>query len=314
MIQSLSIEGPVLVLVGPTAIGKTELSLTLAERFRCEIVSVDSMQVYRFMDIGTAKVSIEERARIPHHLIDVVDPDVEYDAACFVRDALAAIDQIHGRGRMPLLTGGTGLYLRALLDGLSAEIGQFPEIREQLQLRLFGEGRGKLHEELSRCDRVSAERIHENDTHRLLRALEIYQATGKPWSEHISEHQNQKTRRFSNILQIGLTCDRDLLYRRIDMRTSLMLNSGLEQEVSGLLARGYSSQLKSMQAIGYRHMNNYLQGIWDMPETERLLARDTRRYAKRQYTWFATNPDLKWFDVQDQEVVLERINGWIAGK
>ena len=314
MNESQNITGPVLVLVGPTAIGKTELSLTLAERFHCEIVSVDSMQVYRFMDVGTAKVSIEERVRIPHHLIDIVAPDEEYDAATFVRDALAAIDQIHGRGRVPLLTGGTGLYLRALLDGLSAEIGQFPELREQLQLRLLTDGRDKLHEELSRYDRISAERINTNDTHRLLRALEIYQATGKPWSEHIREHQNQKTRRFSNILQIGLTCDRDLLYRRIDMRTRLMLNSGLEQEVRGLLARGYSPQLKSMGAIGYRHMNNYLQGIWDMSETERLLARDTRRYAKRQHTWFAANPDLEWFDVQDRAGVLERINGWIAGK
>lgn len=314
MTQSLSIEGPVLVLVGPTAIGKTELSLLLAERFQCEIVSVDSMQVYRFMNVGTAKVSIEERARIPHHLIDIVDPDEEYDAASFVRDTLAAINQIRGRGRVPLLTGGTGLYLRSLLDGLSREIGQFPELREQLQIRLLTDGRDKLHEELSRCDRISAERIHANDTHRLLRALEIYQATGKPWSEHISEHQKQKKRRFSNILQVGLTCDRDLLYRRIDMRTSQMLNSGLEQEVRRLLARGYSPQLKSMQAIGYRHMNNYLQDTWDISETKRLLARDTRRYAKRQYTWFAANPDLEWFDVQDREGVLKRIDGWVAGK
>lgn len=310
MNQSQTIDAPVLVLVGPTAIGKTELSLQLAEQFHCEIVSVDSMQVYRFMDIGTAKVSIEERARIPHHLIDVVEPDAEYDAACFVRDAMRAIEDIHGRGRVPLLTGGTGLYLRALIDGLSAGIGQFPEIREQLQQRLVLVGADKLHEELSRCDRYSAERINVNDTHRLLRALEIYQATGKPWSEHIALHQQQKTSRFSNILQIGLTCDRELLYRRIDMRTSLMLDSGLEQEVKGLIARGYSPQLKSMQAIGYRHMSNYLNNVWDMIETERLLARDTRRYAKRQYTWFAASPDLEWFNVQDHQMIIKRIDSW----
>lgn len=299
-----------LVLVGPTAIGKTDLSLLLADRFRCEIVSVDSMQVYKYMDIGTAKVSLEERARIPHHLIDMVEPDEEYDAASFVRDALQAIEQIHGRGRVPLLTGGTGLYLRALMDGLSSGIGQFPEIREQLQQRLALVGHQVLHDELMQCDRYSAERINANDTHRLLRALEIYQATGIPWSEHIMEHQKQKTRRFSNILQIGLTCERDLLYRRIDLRTSLMLKSGLEQEVRGLIARGYSPQLKSMQAIGYRHMNNYLDGIWNRAETERLLARDTRRYAKRQYTWFAAIPELEWFEVQDHQAIINRIDSW----
>jgi tRNA dimethylallyltransferase len=310
MSQSPIIDAPVLVLVGPTAIGKTELSLQLAEQFHCEIVSVDSMQVYRFMDIGTAKVNIFERARIPHHLIDMVDPDEEYDAACFVRDAMRAIEDIHGRGRVPLLTGGTGLYLRALIDGLSAGIGQFPEIREQLQQWLTSVGSDKLHEELCRCDRISAERINANDTHRLLRALEIFQATGRPWSEHIALHQQQKTPRFSNMLQIGLTCDRELLYRRIDMRTTLMLGSGLEQEVKGLIGRGYNPQLKSMQSIGYRHMSNYINNIWDITETERLLARDTRRYAKRQYTWFAANPALEWFEVQDHKRIRERIAGW----
>jgi tRNA dimethylallyltransferase len=307
-----SIQDPVLVLVGPTAIGKTELSLLLAERFGCEIVSVDSMQVYKYMNIGTAKVSLEEQARIPHHLIDVVEPDEEYDAASFVHDALRAIEKIHRRGRVPLLTGGTGLYLRALTDGLSSGIRQFPEIREQLRQRLALIGPRVLHEELAQCDRYSAERIHVNDTHRLLRALEIYQATGKPWSEHILEHQKQKTRRFSNIMQVGLTCEREQLYRRIDLRTTLMLKSGLEQEVRGLIVRGYSPQLKSMQAIGYRHMNNYLEGIWDMQETVRLLARDTRRYAKRQYTWFAAIPELEWFEVEDQKNIIERVGKRIA--
>ncbi len=300
-----------LVLVGPTAIGKTELSLRLAERFGCEIVSVDSMQVYKYMDIGTAKVSLEERARIPHHLIDVAEPDEEYDAASFVRDALQAIEQIHARGRVPLLTGGTGLYLRALIDGLSSGIGQFPEIREQLQQRLALAGPHVLHEELVQCDRYSAERIHVNDTHRLLRALEIYQATGRPWSEHILEHQKQRTPLFSNILQVGLTCERDLLYRRIDLRTRLMLKNGLEQEVRGLIVEGYSPQLKSMQAIGYRHMNNYLEGICNMAETERLLARDTRRYAKRQYTWFTAIAELEWLQVQDQKKIMERVQKWM---
>lgn len=305
------IDKPVLVLVGPTAIGKTELSLLLAEQFHCEIISVDSMQVYRHMDIGTAKVSREERARIPHHLIDIVDPDQAYDAACFVRDASTAIEEIHKKGRAVLLTGGTGLYLRALLDGLTAAIGHYPAIREQLQQRLLDDGAKKLHDELSRYDRISAERINANDSHRLLRALEIFQATGKPWSEHILDHQQKKTARFSNILQIGLTCNRDLLYQRIDKRTSLMLRSGLEEEVKGLIANGYSPELKSMQAIGYRHMNSYLQGVWDLEKTEQLLARDTRRYAKRQYTWFSAIPELEWLDVKDRLLLIKRIDGWL---
>ena len=306
------IDAPVLALVGPTAIGKTALSLHLAERFNAEIISVDSMQVYRFMDIGTAKVTLEERARIPHHLIDVVNPDEEYDAASFVADALRAIKEIHQRGKLALLTGGTGLYLRSLVDGLFTGIGQFPEIREQLQQRLLLDGSHKLHEELSRFDRYSAERIHVNDTHRLLRAIEVYQATGKPWSEHISEHQLAKKPRFTNMLQIALTCDRDLLYRRIDLRTRIMLENGLEREVRDLLSRGYGPELKSMQAIGYRHMNNFLGHTWDMAETERLLARDTRHYAKRQYTWFKALPDLQWFDIQDQDAVIKKVEQWIG--
>lgn len=306
------IDYPVVALVGPTAIGKTALSLRIAERIEAEIISVDSMQVYRCMDIGTAKVTPEERARIPHHLIDVVDPDHDYDAACFVADALRAMAEIHRRGRRILLTGGTGLYLRALAEGLFNGVGRFPSIRERLRQRLVQEGSHVLHEELSRIDRDSAERINVRDTHRLLRALEIYQGTGIPWSRHIAAHQGQKKLRFRKILQIGLNCDRDRLYRRIDLRTRLMLDNGLEREVQDLLARGYGPELKSMQAIGYRHMCNYLARVWSREEVERVLARDTRRYAKRQYTWFRAMPDLQWMDAKDQEVIIKKVVQWFA--
>jgi tRNA dimethylallyltransferase len=312
MSSPVSIDKPVLALVGPTAIGKTALSLLLAERFNGEIISVDSMQVYRFMDIGTAKVSPEERARIPHHLIDIVDPDAEHDAASFVHDALLAIGDIHQRGKVPILTGGTGLYLRSLIDGLFSEIGHFLEIRDKLQQRLLLEGSNKLHEELSLIDRSSSLRISANDTHRLLRALEIYHGTGKPWSEHIADHQLQRKTRFSNLLQIGLTCDRKLLYQRIDLRTRLMLQAGLEEEVRYLLDRGYKPELKSMQSIGYRHMNNYINKVWELAETERILARDTRHYAKRQYTWFNNIADLLWIDIQNQDSIIGKIDQWIS--
>jgi tRNA dimethylallyltransferase len=307
-----SIDKPVLILVGPTAIGKTGLSLELAELFHCEIVSVDSMQVYRFMDIGTAKASPQERAQVVHHLIDIVNPDEEYDAARFAEDAVIAVNTIHAKGKIPLLTGGTGLYLRALLEGLAPGIGQFSEIRQQLQQQLQDYGANKLHEQLARYDQLSAERICVNDTHRLLRAMEIYLGTGKPWSVHISEQHEKKQNRFTNILLIGLRCERTMLYRRIDTRASNMLRNGLEEEVRGLLARGFGADCKSMQSIGYRHMNSYLQNNWDFQEMERLLARDTRHYAKRQYTWFSTLQGLEWFDVQNHVPIQERIQGWLA--
>ncbi len=304
------ITAPVLVLVGPTAIGKTALSLEIAHQYDCEIVSIDSMQVYRFMDIGTAKASVEEMAAVPHHLIDVADPDEEYDAARFVRDAMVAINEIHGRGRVALLSGGTGLYLRALFQGLFQDQVSNPAIRAELERELALHGNENLHEELSVIDCVSAERIHKNDTHRLLRALEVYRATGKPWSVHLREHQQAQKVRFTNCLQIGLTCERNLLHERINLRTRMMLEGGLEQEVNELLARGYGPELKSMQSIGYRHMNQYLQGLWGLDECERLLARDTRRYAKRQYTWFSSSKDLQWFATDKPEAVLAVVKKW----
>lgn len=304
------VEQPCLVLVGPTAIGKTDLSLTLARRFGGEIVSVDSMQVYRHMDIGTAKASLAERAEIPHHLIDIVDPDVPYDAACFARDALQAVRQIHGRGKIPLLTGGTGLYLRALLEGIFPGVPVDEDIRQKLKLRLLTEGPLKLHEELKVCDRVSATRIHPNDSQRLLRALEIFAVSGIPWSIHISRHTRQAGVLFTNALQIGLTTEREIIYQRINRRCNMMLDSGLEKEVRHLLAMGYDKSMKSLGSIGYRHMINFIEGTWSWEETKRLLARDTRRYAKRQYTWFSNLPDLQWFDINDPQKIICTASAW----
>lgn len=306
------IEQPCLVLVGPTAIGKTDLSLTLARRFGCEIISVDSMQVYRFMDIGTAKASLAERAEIPHHLIDIVDPDESYDAACFAGDGLRAVRQIHARGKIPLLTGGTGLYLRALFEGIFPGVPVNESIRQQLKQRLLVEGASTLHEELNLYDRFSAVKIHPNDSHRLLRALEIFYVSGIPWSEHISRHKKQNDDLFANVLQIGLTTEREILYQRINSRCDIMLDSGLEEEVRNLLAMGYDKSLKSFGSIGYRHMINYIDGIWSWEETKRLLARDTRRYAKRQYTWFSNLQDLQWFDVDDQQNIISTADAWLS--
>ena len=301
---------PVLVLIGPTAVGKTALSLALAERFSCEIVGLDSMQIYRHMDIGTAKATPEERARVPHHLIDVVNPDEEYHVARYVADATEACRQIIARGNRPLLVGGTGLYLKGLLEGLF-EIPPVPEsVRATLRKRLLEEGRAVLFAELSQCDPESATRIHPNDTHRLLRALEIFLATGQPWSEHLRKQKVQPA--LSNVLQLGLHCEREVLYERINLRVAQMVEEGLLGEVEKLLAMGYDPGLKSMQSIGYRHMVQFLKGEWGWDETLFLLARDTRRYAKRQMTWFGNDPHIRWVAPIDTAPIFECVEEFIA--
>jgi len=287
---------PIVALIGPTAIGKTALSIELAKEFDFEIISVDSMQVYRYMDIGTAKISREEMDGIPHHLIDVVDPDEPFSAGHFENQAIEAIKNIIGRGKNVLLTGGTGLYLSALLNGLSENLPSYPEIKREIESDLSQNGANVLHQQLALVDRISAKRIHMNDSHRLVRALEIFRGTGKTWSSYIEEHQRQKQLRFKNTLLLGLTCQRSRLYERIAQRSTIMLNNGLRDEVEGLLDKGYGSDLRSMNSIGYSHMVKLLQKEWSEGEMLEKLTRDTRRYAKRQYTWFNKISDLKWLD------------------
>jgi len=300
---------PVLVLVGPTAIGKTDLSLRLAMAFGCEVISMDSMQVYRHMDIGTAKVTREEQNLVAHHLIDILNPDEQYDAACFVRDALDAIKAINSRGKIPLITGGTGLYLSALINGLFDTVEVNNEIRTRLRERLESEGREGLHQELSRIDPESGTRIHINDTQRLLRGLEIFHATGIPWSSHLRQQTQTPGRiTFDKMLQIGLTCDRELLHERIKLRSCNMMQGELRKEVELLLELGYQRDLPAMQSIGYRHMGACIHGEWDVPMATSALIRDTRRYAKRQMTWFRRQQaTLQWFDIAQQEKVFDTV-------
>lgn len=312
MSANAAITSPVLVLIGPTAIGKTALSLQIAARFDCEIISMDSMQVYRYMDIGTAKASQEERALVPHHLIDIVDPDDQYDAARFVADARLAIDTISGRGRIPLITGGTGLYLAALTKGLFSEIAVPAAIRERLRSRLEREGRELLHRELCTVDPESGARVHVNDTQRLLRGLEIFSATGIPWSEHLRRQQaDSLAQPFSNMMQIGLGCERTHLYDHIKIRTIEMMSDAFQQEVEGLLARGYTETLPSMQAIGYRQMVGCIRGQYDRATATDELIRDTRRYAKRQMTWFGRSPHIRWYDRDQGSQVLTDVENFL---
>ena len=300
----------IIAMVGPTAIGKTELALDIAAQFSCEIIGADSMQVYRYMDIGTAKPSLEERNRVPHHLIDVADPDEDYSAGRYVIDAEQAIRIVRRNSSIPFLVGGTGLYLRGLTEGLTELHSGDPLVREELKKILAEEkGRELLYDELIRVDPESAARIHPNDSQRLLRALEIYRTTGTPWSQHLEKEQHPD--RFEKILKIGLTCERDVLYQRINTRTKLMVEQGLEQEVRMLLDRGYHGRLKSMQSIGYRHMVNYIEGRWPLEKTLELLARDTRHYAKRQYTWFNKDREIRWFAPTQREEIFRSIATYI---
>ena len=299
------ITAPVLFLVGPTAIGKTDLSLKIAAEFGCEIISMDSMQVYRYMDIGTAKVSRDVRQQIPHHLIDIRNPDEQYDAACFVRDALAAINLIVGRGKIPLITGGTGLYLSSLIKGLFDEINVKDEVRQNLHERLNREGREVLHQELLRVDPASGQRIHQNDTQRLLRGLEIYHGTGVPWSEHLRRQaQSMQPPTLQLVLQLGLTCDRNLLHERIKLRSIQMMQNEFREEVESLWAQGYPQTLPAMQAIGYRHMSACISGTWNLETATAALMQDTRRYAKRQMTWFRRQQELHWYDIAHPDKAL----------
>lgn len=288
-------------LVGPTAVGKTALALELASRYDAEIVSVDSMQVYRYLDIGTAKATPAERRQVPHHLIDIVEPDQDYNLARFLSDAAAARREIRARGRAVLFTGGTGLYLKGLLEGIFEFSHGDQQLRAELGKRLEEEGAAALHHELAVVDPESAARIHPHDQQRLLRALEIYRVGGVPWSQLLRESRQNALLGRGEVPVIALARPRDILYERINRRVEIMLEQGVIAEVRGLLDRGYSPDLPAMQAIGYRHMVEYLQGNWSLEQATELLARDTRRYAKRQLTWFNGMADLKWFAPDDLE-------------
>lgn len=278
----------IIVLSGPTASGKSGLALALAHEFPVEIVNADSLQVYRYLDIGTAKPTVPERREVPHHLIDVADPDEPYDAGRYVRDADRAIGEIRARGKVPLVVGGTGMYIRALLRGLDP-LPPDLRVREALARRWESEGGAALHAELARIDPETAERVHPSDRLRVVRALEIAAVAGIPASRARAAWSSPGTVR--DCLFLVLWPDRETSYRRIDARAEEMFRRGLAEEVRGLLARGFGRSLKPMMALGYRHAVAHLLDGVPLPETIEAVKRDTRRYAKRQMTWLASEPN-----------------------
>ncbi len=285
-----------IVIVGPTAAGKTATALILAQQIGGEIVNADSMQVYCGMDIGTAKPTLEERALVPFHLLDVVTPDVQFTVSEWKAQAETAIFMIAHRGKRAIICGGTGLYIRALLDDWTlAETPANPEIRKRLEQENAEQGSVALHARLSEVDPTTAERLHPNDAVRIIRALEVFETTGTPISVYQAENKRLSIPR--NALRIGLTMPRELLYRRIDERVDAMLAVGFENEVRGLLAAGYAPNLSSMQSLGYKELCSFLNGEMDAATMTASIKQNTRRYAKRQLTWFRADPLLHWLDV-----------------
>jgi tRNA dimethylallyltransferase len=300
----------VIVIAGPTASGKTALSVSLALRLGGEIINADSMQVYRGMDVGTAKPSEDERKGVAHHLLDVVDPDGEFSAARYRSMAIPLAADIRARGKVCLVVGGTGLYLRSFLNGLFDCPPSNEALRDSLRKEAAIHGALRLHQSLEEMDPESARRIHPNDLFRIIRAIEIYRLTGAPASRLRSSHGFRDSQ--VEALELFLEVDRDELYRRIDRRCETMAAGGLVEETRALLEKGYGPHLKSMQALGYRHMIRHLSGECSLEEAIRTLQRDTRRYAKRQMTWFRGEPDARWVRTEHEDEILDLVTRFMS--
>lgn len=298
-----------LVILGPTAVGKSKLAVELAKQINAEIISADSMQVYRGMDIGTAKPSLEERQGIPHHLIDIRDPDEEWTVSDFVRESQNSKLKIQNKGKIPIIAGGTGLYLWALLEGFSFPI---TPADKGLRARLENEPTSALYVRLSTIDPKAAAKIHENDKKRIIRALEVYELTGKPISE-LQKKRGANPPHLSvgnqNPLLIGLNLPRDELYLRINQRVEDMLAKGLIDEVKGLLAKGYSRGLFSFQALGYKEVAEHLDGKWAKEQMIEELKKRTRNFARRQMTWFRRFHSVRWFHPDEKDAIIKLCHG-----
>jgi len=305
-----------IVIVGPTAVGKSALALELAESLGGEIVSADSRQVYRYMDIGTGKPSREDRARVPHHLIDVVDPDQDFSLALYQRLAYQAIDEIFSRGHLPFLVGGSGLYITAITSGLRIpEIAPDPELRRELEALARSRGAEWLHRQLREVDPQAASRVDPRNVRRVVRALEVYRATGVPFSLW----QRREPPPYA-ALMLGLTMERRDLYRRIDERVDRMIALGLVDEVRGLAARGYGFDLPAMSGLGYGEIGRYLQGKAGLGEAVQMIKHHTHRFVRHQYNWFRlSDPNIRWLQVQSgleklaRSLVAEHLERCCAG-
>lgn len=302
------------VIIGPTAVGKTKLSIDLAHRLNGEIISGDSMQIYKGMDVGTAKIKKNEMENIPHHLIDIKSPNEDYSVAEFQETVRPLIANIASRNKMPMIVGGTGLYIQSVLfDYQFTESASDPVFREKMFKVLEEKGEKILHEKLELVDPVSAKNIHPNNSRRVIRALEVFECTNKPMSEYIND---QEKHLLYDVAIIGLSMDRDVLYERINHRVDIMTEHGLLTEAKELFDNGLKDS-QAAKAIGYKELFDYLDGSCTIDEAILKLKQNSRRYAKRQLTWFRNKMDVKWFDMTppiQHEQKVDEIFSYIAGK
>ena len=308
---------PMIILTGPTAVGKTDLSIQLAKAMSGEIISADSMQVYRHMDIGSAKVTPEEMDGVPHHLIDVLEPEEEFNVVVFQKLAKEALTGIYERGHIPIIVGGTGFYIQALLYDIDfAENDGDTAIRRELEKLAQTQGAGCLHQMLQEIDPESAAAIHQNNVKRVIRAIEFYRQTGKKISLH-NEQEREKQSPYQFLYYV-LDTDRKTLYERIDRRVDRMMEHGLVDEVKHLADMGCTRDMVSMQGLGYKEILDYLSGEIPLEEAVYILKRDTRHFAKRQITWFKRERDVRWLELEqfqnDRKKVLEHILDEIEGE
>lgn len=297
---------PLLVLTGPTAVGKTKLSISLAKAINGEIISADSMQVYRHMDIGSAKIRKEEMEGVPHYLVDVLEPEEEFHIVKFQQMAKEAMKEIYSRNKIPILVGGTGFYIQSVTKDIDfTEAEQETAYRQELEALALEKGSAFLHEKLKEVDPQSAEEIHENNVKRVIRALEFYEQNGFPISQHNAEQKQRQSP--YQLAYFVLNAPRPLLYERIDRRVDEMIQEGLVKEVQTLKERGCHRGMVSMQGLGYKEILDYLEGNCSLEEAVRILKRDTRHFAKRQITWFKREEDVAWVNKDDFDYNEEKI-------
>jgi len=304
---------PLLVIAGPTASGKKTAALEIAERFNGEIVSADSRKVYRYLDIGTAKPSEADRERVRHHLIDIAEPDEPFSAGSWVSCASEAVEDILSRDRLPILSGGTGFYIKSFREGLSEGMASDSAVREKLDREAAESSSKAMHEKLREIDPMRAAELAPNDSFRVLRALEVYYASGTSFTE---ARQSQRLIGGDyHYMTIGISMERERLYQRINERVDLMIKAGLTDELKSVLARGYSRELVSLDTVGYKEWFDWLDGLASFDDCLELVKRNSRRYAKRQLTWFKGQEDVTWIDFSDDEsrLSLNRdIENWLA--
>lgn len=304
---------PLIILTGPTAVGKTKSSIGLAKAINGEIISADSMQVYRHMDIGSAKIRPQEMENIPHYLIDVLEPDEEFNVVRFQKMAKEAMENIYAKGKIPIIVGGTGFYIQALLYDIDfTDNDEDDTYRKELEKLAEKKGNEYLHEELKKIDPKAADEIHANNVKRVIRALEFYHQTGQKISAH---NEKERAKESPYIFKyFVLTDDRDVLYDRINRRVDQMLDEGLVEEVKSLREKGYTRDMVSMQGLGYKEILSYLDGECTLEEAVYILKRDTRHFAKRQLTWFRREKDVTWVDKRQFDRDENRILDYMIDK